>query len=79
MVTNNTGHFQRIKGISLKDWTMRKRPFTTTRNLQVFHRAKNAAKIIQDITFHSLRHSYPNLHERGTDIKLIQEYWSITI
>ena len=41
---------------------------------QVFHRAKNEARIIQDVTFHSLRHSYAtHLHERGTDIKLIQE------
>ena len=41
---------------------------------QIFHRAKNAAKILQDVTFHSLRHSYAtHLHERGTDIKLIQE------
>jgi integrase/recombinase XerD len=41
---------------------------------QIFHRAKNEAKIIQDVTFHSLRHSYAtHLHERGTDIKLIQE------
>ena len=47
----------------------------STRSLQlVFHRAKNEAKIIQDVTFHSLRHSYAtHLHERGTDIKLIQE------
>ncbi|QDK80230.1 tyrosine-type recombinase/integrase [Spirosoma sp. KCTC 42546] len=47
----------------------------TTRSLQqVFHRAKNSAKIIQPVTFHSLRHSYAtHLHERGPDIKLIQE------
>jgi integrase/recombinase XerD len=47
----------------------------STRSLQqVFHRAKNEAKIRQDVTFHSLRHSYAtHLHERGTDIKLIQE------
>lgn len=47
----------------------------TTRSLQsVFHRAKDKAKIIQDVTFHSLRHSYAtHLHERGTDIKIIQE------
>ena len=45
------------------------------RSLQmVFHRAKREAKIIQDVTFHSLRHSYAtHLHERGTDIRLIQE------
>lgn len=47
----------------------------STRSLQqIFHRAKNEAKIKQDVTFHSLRHSYAtHLHERGTDIKLIQE------
>ncbi len=47
----------------------------STRSLQmVFHRAKREAKIIQDVTFHSLRHSYAtHLHERGTDIRLIQE------
>lgn len=45
------------------------------RSLQsIFHRAKNEAKILQDVTFHSLRHSYAtHLHEAGTDIKLIQE------
>lgn len=47
----------------------------STRSLQqIFHRAKELAKIRQDVTFHSLRHSYAtHLHERGTDIKLIQE------
>ena len=41
---------------------------------QIFHRAKDAAKISQAVTFHSLRHSYAtHLHERGTDIKIIQE------
>jgi integrase/recombinase XerD len=47
----------------------------STRSLQqIFHRAKNEAKIRQDVSFHSLRHSYAtHLHERGTDIKLIQE------
>ncbi|TDE17131.1 tyrosine-type recombinase/integrase [Dyadobacter psychrotolerans] len=47
----------------------------STRSLQqIFQRAKNKAKIIQPVTFHSLRHSYAtHLHERGTDIKLIQE------
>lgn len=54
-------------------------PYTTRSLQQVFHRAKNAAKIRQPVTFHSLRHSYAtgpthrHLHERGTDIKLIQE------
>jgi integrase/recombinase XerD len=39
-----------------------------------FHRAKTEAKILQNISFHSLRHSYAtHLHESGTDIKLIQE------
>lgn len=47
----------------------------STRSLeQIFHRAKHDAKIIQEVTFHSLRHSYAtHLHERGMDIKLIQE------
>ncbi len=47
----------------------------STRSLQkVFHVAKEKAKIRQDVTFHSLRHSYAtHLHESGTDIKLIQE------
>lgn len=47
----------------------------STRSLQqIFHRAKERAKIIQPVTFHSLRHSYAtHLHEAGTDIKLIQE------
>jgi len=47
----------------------------SSRSLQsIFHRAKDAAKIRQDVTFHSLRHSYAtHLHEAGTDIKLIQE------
>ena len=49
-------------------------PYSTRSLQQIFHRAKNEAKIIQDVTFHSLRHSYAtHLHERGTDIKLIQE------
>jgi integrase/recombinase XerD len=39
---------------------------------QVFHRAKTEANILQNVSFHSLRHSYaPHLHESGTDIKLI--------
>lgn len=47
----------------------------STRSLQqIFHRAKVSARIQQDVTFHSLRHSYAtHLHECGTDIKLIQE------
>ena len=47
----------------------------STLSLQmVFHRAKLEAKIILDVTFHSLRHSYAtHLHERRTDIRLIQE------
>ncbi|MGX7688140.1 tyrosine-type recombinase/integrase [Flectobacillus roseus] len=49
-------------------------PYSTRSLQQIFHRAKNEAKITQDVTFHSLRHSYAtHLHERGTDIKLIQE------
>ena len=47
----------------------------STLSLQmVFHRAKLEAKIILDVTLHSLRHSYAtHLHEIGTDIRLIQE------
>jgi site-specific recombinase XerD len=49
-------------------------PYSTRSLQQIFHRAKDEAKILQDVTFHSLRHSYAtHLHERGTDIKLIQE------
>jgi integrase/recombinase XerD len=49
-------------------------PYSTRSLQQIFHRAKGAAKILQPVTFHSLRHSYAtHLHERGTDIKLIQE------
>ena len=49
-------------------------PYSTRSLQQIFHRAKDAARIIQPVTFHSLRHSYAtHLHERGTDIKLIQE------
>lgn len=49
-------------------------PYSTRSLQQTFHRAKREAKIIQDVTFHSLRHSYAtHLHERGTDIRLIQE------
>jgi integrase/recombinase XerD len=61
-----------------KDWLFegqyKNEPYSTRSLQQIFHRAKNAAKIIQPVTFHSLRHSYAtHLHERGTDIKLIQE------
>ncbi|MFN8355867.1 MAG: tyrosine-type recombinase/integrase [Spirosomataceae bacterium] len=49
-------------------------PYSTRSLQKVFHRAKEAAKIRQDVTFHSLRHSYAtHLHEAGTDITLIQE------
>ena len=49
-------------------------PYSTRSLQQVFHRAKESAKIHQPVTFHSLRHSYAtHLHERGTDIKIIQE------
>jgi integrase/recombinase XerD len=49
-------------------------PYSSRSLQQIFHRAKNDSKIIQDVTFHSLRHSYAtHLHERGTDIRLIQE------
>jgi len=49
-------------------------PYSTRSLQQVFHRAKDASKIMQPVTFHSLRHSYAtHLHEAGTDIKLIQE------
>jgi site-specific recombinase XerD len=61
-----------------KDWLFEGQygnsPYSTRSLEQIFHRAKNAAKINQPVTFHSLRHSYAtHLHERGTDIKLIQE------
>lgn len=61
-----------------KDWLFEgqyKDEAYSTRSLQqIFHRAKEKAKIIQPVTFHSLRHSYAtHLHECGTDIKLIQE------
>jgi integrase/recombinase XerD len=49
-------------------------PYSTRSLQQIFHRAKDASKIMQPVTFHSLRHSYAtHLHEMGTDIKLIQE------
>lgn len=49
-------------------------PYSTRSLQQIFHRAKQAARILQPVTFHSLRHSYAtHLHECGTDIKLIQE------
>lgn len=61
-----------------KDWLFEGQysgePYSIRSLQSIFHRAKDAAKIIQDVTFHSLRHSYAtHLHEAGTDIKLIQE------
>ena len=61
-----------------KDWLFEgqyaNEPYSTRSLQQIFHRAKHSARILQDVTFHSLRHSYAtHLHERGTDIKLIQE------
>ncbi len=61
-----------------KDWLFEGQyngePYSTRSLQSIFHRAKDAAKIIQNVTFHSLRHSYAtHLHEAGTDIKLIQE------
>jgi site-specific recombinase XerD len=50
------------------------RPYSTRSLQKIFERAKNASKIKQHVSFHSLRHSYAtHLHEAGTDIKLIQE------
>jgi site-specific recombinase XerD len=49
-------------------------PYSVRSLQQIFRRAKRAAGILQEVTFHSLRHSYAtHLHEAGTDIKLIQE------
>ncbi len=49
-------------------------PYSVRSLQQIFRRAKTAAGILQEVTFHSLRHSYAtHLHEAGTDIKLIQE------
>ncbi len=49
-------------------------PYSTRSLQQIFRRAKTAAGILQEVTFHSLRHSYAtHLHEAGTDIRLIQE------
>ncbi len=50
------------------------KPYSIRSLQQIFRRAKTSAGIVQDVTFHSLRHSYAtHLHEAGTDIKLIQE------
>lgn len=61
-----------------KEWLFegqnKEEPYSVRSLQMVFHRAKSEARIIQDVTFHSLRHSYAtHLHERGTDIRLIQE------
>ena len=47
----------------------------SARSIQaVFQKAKIRARVSPNVSFHSLRHSYAtHLHERGTDIKLIQE------
>ncbi len=50
------------------------RPYSARSLQQIFRRAKTSAGILQDVTFHSPRHSYAtHLREAGTDIKLIQE------
>lgn len=61
-----------------KDWLFEGQyagePYSTRSLQSIFHRAKESSKILQPVTFHSLRHSYAtHLHEAGTDIKLIQE------
>ncbi len=66
-----------------KDWLFEGQfdgaPYSTRSLQQIFHRANTSAKVVQSVTFHSLRHSYAtgptlrHLHEAGTDIKLIQE------
>ena len=54
-------------------------PYSTRSLPNIFHRAKEAARIYQMVSFRSLRHScatgptHRHLHEAGTVIKLIKE------
>lgn len=52
----------------------------STRSLQqIFHRAKKSSKILQPVTFHSLRHSYAtHLHERARTSSSYKSYWDTT-